>query len=230
MLTAHTETLADGATPPVEGAPRANRSPEELEMRAALIPWGRARWPGARVLEVFSVGGCRVDLAFVQASHIAAVEIKSSRDTLDRLTRQIEDFSGAIPEIWVATAPKWIGPLHDREHPGYVNLPWAVGHVVVEAGVVSERIKYAHWEMPHSATVDEILTAPMLHLCHRAEMMAIAAAKGLTHKPRAPRRDLMRLLARGLTGDEIVAGACEQLRARVRGWPGDEPLNATGRP
>lgn len=36
MLTPHTEIPAEGATPPVEGAPRANRSPEELEMRAAI--------------------------------------------------------------------------------------------------------------------------------------------------------------------------------------------------
>lgn len=201
-----------------------NRSDEELQMRDALIAWGRARWPGARVLEELAVGGCRVDLAFVQANHIAAVEIKSSRDTLDRLQRQIEDFSGAIPEIWVAIAPRWIGHLHDREHPDYAGLPWSIGHVVVDAGIVSETIKYAHWEMPHSADVDEILTAPMLHLCHRVEMMAIAAGKGLTHKPRAPRRDLLRLLSRGLTGDEIVAGVCEQLRMRSRGWPGDAPI------
>jgi hypothetical protein len=230
MLTTSTDELAEDAAPDIGGEPRQNRSPEELAMRAALIPWGRARWPGARVLEELSIGGCRVDLAFVQSAHIAIVEIKSSRDTLERLPRQLEDFIGSVPEVWIATAAKWIGPLHDTEHQGHVKLPWGVGHVVVEAGQVQESIRYAHWEMPHSADVDALLTVPLLHLCHRAELMAIATAKGLPYRPRDPRRTLLRLLARGLTGDEIVTGACEQLRARPRGWPGDEPLNTTGRP
>lgn len=40
MLTAHTETLAEGATPPVEGASRANRSPEEFRP-VAQVQHGR---------------------------------------------------------------------------------------------------------------------------------------------------------------------------------------------
>lgn len=193
-----------------------NRSAEEYQMRDALIPWGRARWPGARMLEELQVGGCRVDLAFVQSGHIAAIEIKSSADTLDRLDRQIEHFTAAIPEVWVAVAPKWSSHLSD--------LPWRLGHLIVENGIVSEKIKHPRCELRHPAHIDRTMTVPMLHLCHRAELVNIARANSVSHTARARIRDLIELLARKLTGDQIISGCCEQLRARERGWPGDESI------
>jgi hypothetical protein len=202
------------------------RSGEELSMRGALEAWGRARWPDSRVMHELSTGGCRIDLAFVSPTHLAGIEIKSSRDTLERLPRQLEEFAACMPELWLATALQWSGPLHDHEHPKYIGLPWGVGHVVVDGGgVVHEKIKYAHWELPYGALVDPLLTVPMLHLCHCVELTRIAAAAGLAHRRRATRRDLMTLLARRLTGDAIIAGVCEQLRARQTGWAADAPVS-----
>ena len=63
----------------------ANRSSEELEIRAAVETWGRAKWPGSRVVHELVTGSCRIDMAFIQSDHIAGVEIKSSRDRLARL-------------------------------------------------------------------------------------------------------------------------------------------------
>lgn len=190
-------------------------------MRCALIAWGRLRWPGARVLEELEVGSCRVDLAFVQSDHVAAIEIKSSADTLARLDRQINNFTRSIPEVWVGVAPKWLEHLQE--------LPWQVGRLIVKDGVVSEVMKYPRCELRYPAIVDRVMTVPMLHLCHRAELLAIASDNGLKHSPRARIKDLIELQARKLTGDQIITGCCRQLRARDRGWPGDEPMTSEQR-
>ncbi len=203
----------------------AHRSAEEPAMRAALTAWGRQRWPGSRVLEELNIGGCRVDLAFVQEAHIAVVEIKSSKDTLDRLERQLRDFTDHLPEVWLATAPRWIDALHKSDG-HFALLHTDVGHVVVADGVVNETIAYEHWQAPHTAKVDYLLTVPLLHVAHLIELKNMAAAKGLAFRERATRRDMMQLLARRLTGDEIVAGVCGQIRARPRNWPGDAPIEA----
>jgi hypothetical protein len=208
------------------GAAVSGVSAEEGEMRRALIPWGRTRWPNSRVMEEFECGGCRADLAFVQASHIAVVEIKSSRDTLERLPRQIESFLDHVPEVWIAVAPKWLDPLHWREDNYERMLPYDVGEVVVENGVVEETIRCRHSAYPHSARVNPLLVTPLLHLAHLVELKNIAAGHNLTFRERWPRREMMQLLAHKLTGEQLKAAVCRELRARPRGWAADEPLKA----
>lgn len=196
------------------------RSAEEGQMRAALIPWGRARWPGARVMEELNIGGCRADLAFVQEAHIAVVEIKSPFDTLDRLERQIRDFTDHVPEVWVAMAPKWIGALNDYGQGAKHRLPYGIGQLSVVGDLVNETVR----DHLHAARVNHLLTVPMLHLAHLVELRNIASHHALEFRERWPRKEMMRLLSRKLTGDQIIAGVCRELRARPRGWAGDDPI------
>lgn len=190
-------------------------------MRVALEGWGRARYPSARVMHELPVGGCRIDLAFVTTTHLFGVEIKSSKDTLDRLDKQIEHFTRCLPEVWVAIAEKWIPAFSPGSDTG---LPWKVGRLIVEGGAVREKIPFGQgYASPHPAIIDKMLTTSMLHLLHVPELVALATAHRLPHRKRAPSRDLMTLLARSLTGDDVVAGVCGQLRARPTGWQADAP-------
>lgn len=55
-------------------------------MRRAIEAWGRERWPDARLVhELVVAQERRIDMAFIQPGNIVGIEIKSSRDTLDRL-------------------------------------------------------------------------------------------------------------------------------------------------
>lgn len=200
-------------------------SAEELSMRVAVEAWGRARWPGCRVLHEFDVGYCRADLAFVTPDHLALVEIKSSRDVLDRLDRldrQLGMFVAHAPEVWIAHARRWCAHIAEMERgPGM----WRVGQILVEDGLVDERIPAPNGRtFPRRAHPDRTMTVPMLCLLLKPEIAALLARHGLGMPGRTNREALIERAARGLTGDQIVAGACRALRERVRGWAGDAPV------
>lgn len=185
---------------------------------AAVEAWGRQRWPGARVIHELAVGGCRIDIAFVQPDHIAGVEIKSAKDTLARLPEQIRQYTRELPEVWIAVAPKFATPAHED------GLPWGVGRLVLEPEGVAEGFPCGARRFPHPAKPDEMITAPMLHLLWREEAASLAKRHGIAFPPRLPLYKLVKILARRLTGDQIVSGVCRALRARPVRWTADPPI------
>ena len=151
-------------------------------------------------------------MAFVCRDHLVGVEIKSSRDTLDRLKKQRDVFERHIPEVWLAVAPCWA----DKDGLG------ARG-VVIEVEPERRVTKTWSWRGPNLAC-----TAPMLDLLWRDELAAVAARKRLDYTRRAPIGTLLPLLARKLTGDEIVIEVCRELRSRDAFWKADPPEPDTG--
>jgi hypothetical protein len=206
-------------------------SSEEEEMRQAVFAWGRARWPSARIMEELDVGGCRIDIAFVSPDHIAGVEIKSSRDTLARLPHQLRDYLRELPEVWIAYHPRWdehIGGAR-RDLLGEFSRGWHVGRMTVKDGVLSEEFIYQmaggrEFRTRYPAKVDRILTGSALYLLHKTELLQAARRAGVRVKSRDTSRDLIEKIARALTGDQIIAAICQQLRARPRAWRGDDPV------
>lgn len=205
-------------TAPLNHPHLARCSPALRDATAAVEAWGRARWPGARVMHEMRVGGCRLDVAFVLSHHVIGVEIKSERDTLKRLDTQIRHYGREIPELWVAVAPRWVAGLND--------LPWRVGRVTVADGVVTEEIQSPHSTCRHEAKPDEMLTAGMLHLLWRAEAGALAARHDIKVPARMPLYQAIKVLARKLTGDQIVTGVCGALRSRPVSFAADPPNGA----
>ena len=86
-----------------------NRSSEELEMRALIVPELRKRYPSARIIHELPLrySTNRIDLAAVTEDEIVTVEIKSSRDVVDRLERQLREFAPISSRLICALAPKW---------------------------------------------------------------------------------------------------------------------------
>lgn len=68
----------------------------------------RLRWPEARIIHELQLeeGGVRIDLAAVGPDFIAVAEIKSEKDTLKRLHRQLYVASQVADECWLAIHPK----------------------------------------------------------------------------------------------------------------------------
>jgi hypothetical protein len=85
-----------------------NRSGEELAMRALIVPELRKRYPSARIIHELPLrySSNRIDLAAVTETEIISVEIKSSRDSLDRLEGQLRAFQPISARIITALAPK----------------------------------------------------------------------------------------------------------------------------
>lgn len=202
-----------------------NRSSEELAMRDLIEAWGRKRWPGARVVHELVVADCRIDMAFIGRDHLAGVEIKSSRDVMTRLDRQIEIFTNHMPEVWLAYAPRWVPAIGYGG--GNHRLPSGVGHLVVDK-VVDELIPYSETSKhayPHPARVDWMITVPMLNLLWRDEAFAVAQRTGAVKvNSRSSLQAMKPALARALTGEQIVREVCRALRDRDAFWKADQPM------
>lgn len=205
------DTLLSASVP--APAPRPG-SPEEWAMREAVTEWGRKRWPDVRVLHELVIGTRRIDLLFVSTNDLAAVELKSSNDRLDRLDGQLREYSFYLPEIWVAVARKWEKHKELRGH----NL------IVVDPPKVKER---RVGKKPHR---DELVCSRLLELLWQSEAMRIAQRTGILPGPvhKQFRADhIKKLLARLLTGNEIIREVCTELRARpLVGLRSDRPTRA----
>ena len=196
-----------------------NRSAEELAMRDAIEAWGRQRWPQARVVHELVTGECRIDMAFVQPHHLIGVEIKSGKDTLDRLATQIATFTRALPEVWLAMAPRW----RDGGW-SFFTYPGRYMPVVVDLGAI-EPIPNVQMTWGTTGRPDRGITADMLRLLWLAELRSIAVRRGLhTGRGRVTCDGLRWVLARRLTGDEIVTEVCRELRGRDAFWRADPPI------
>jgi hypothetical protein len=198
-----------------EPAQPRNLSAETLALNAAVIDWGRRRWPGSRVITEFAMGRRRVDIMFVCERDIIAVEVKSKSDKLDRLVDQVEEFQRYIPEVWIAIAPKWQDQMKRQWHQ---NVLLVDGGSVVNT---TESMR-APWR-------DELVCSRMVELLWCGEAMAIAKRQELL--PRTPipgsitSASIRKMLARCLTGNEIIREVCREFRSRpLCGMGSDKPI------
>lgn len=195
-----------------------SRSSEEFAMRGAIAAWGRPIWPRTRIVhELVVAGERRIDMAFIGPDSIIGVEIKSSRDTLERLSEQMRVFKAHLPLVILAVAPKWTdktGGPYD-----YADDKIIVDHHQVEP----ENRTISPWVRPR-----QTVTVQLLELLWASEARAIASRTRVSCDKRLPLRTALPLLARALTGDEIVREVCRELRARdafprYAGHPASDP-------
>lgn len=157
--------------------------------------------PDARIVHELNVdvGACRVDLVAVAPDRLAFVEIKSRKDKLDRLREQVRRFAPVCHGLAV---------LYSSERWSY------------EAVSAATDYRCDHWpeDRPEWWTFRPRFAPPhtgaMLNLLWREELFDEARRAGFQPHARVSRSPLMRTLWEGLTGREVVAAVCRQLRAR----------------
>jgi hypothetical protein len=166
--------------------------------------------PRARVIHELNVetGRCRVDLAAIDTDRLVLVEIKSRKDKLDRLKEQCRIFAPACHRLAVCYASERWTYETIRSHSGYGIDVWPEDQP-------------SWWTFRDGFTPPN--TSAMLNLLWRDELHAEATRAGFQPRTRDSRSPLMATLWRGLTGAEVVAAVCRQLRAR-RFAEGDPPL------
>jgi hypothetical protein len=160
------------------------------------------------------IGECRVDIAFIRPNDLIGVEIKSSKDVLTRLEKQIRVFNDTLPEFWVAIAEKW------KDHP---DKPYYHNELVLGPAGIVRSPYYYNWR-PHR---NKLVYDAMLGLLWADEARAIAARKGCLSRKRTPLHTVLPELALRLTGAEILEEVCRELRGRSTKFKADEPFRST---
>lgn len=97
----------------------AYRSEAEKEIRDEVVKHLRKIIPGCRIIHEINAAsfGNRIDVLAVGEDRLAAVEIKSSKDKLDRLPAQIAAMNGVSNLVFAAIHEKFLDKVRGNAHP-----------------------------------------------------------------------------------------------------------------
>jgi hypothetical protein len=198
---------------------RANTSLEEQDIRVAVEAWGRKRFGDVRVIHELALGERRIDMVFVGTADIIGVEIKGPRDSLSdgRLGEQLREFNFYLPEVWLAAASRW-QKHRDVKRRKNLLLPTESGiEVVKDKG--DGKFRPERDEFFCSRLIELLWVEEAARIAQRADVIP-----GVT-LTREPVWKVKRMLARMLSGHEIVKQVCIELRARpLVGLGSDTPM------
>ena len=109
----------------------AYRSEAEAEIRVPVVARLRELMPGARIIhEIQSAcqGPTRIDVLAVTRDRIAAVEVKSAKDKIDRLATQMTHMRGCAHYPIAALHRKFF-EVKETPHAGtWINAPQEAGY------------------------------------------------------------------------------------------------------
>lgn len=203
-----------------------NRSDEEMQMRALIVPELRKRYPTARIIHELPLrySSNRIDLAAVTVREIVSVEIKSSRDVMDRLEAQLRAFQPISARIIVGLAPKWNEKLPSirTEYPsggvGYRQQYTPTQEIINKVGGVDvwtvDAAAGAITDMDDHYRTRRPWLAQMLDMLHVAELIDIADRHQIVVGKRPNHFRLVSELVDLMQGREVIAATCRALRER----------------
>lgn len=206
------------------------RSAAEAEVRDAVVARLRQLRPDARIMHEINACsfGNRIDVLAVSQAEIIAVEVKSERDKLDRLSDQIEAMSGCAHHVIAALHDKfWIGAdkIPERSlRADWRHLPTEADRAVSRSGVTVWRYPevgggdygpfHSRWVEPR-LTITTALPPDAIHMLWANELREMCADLGIA----VPRKAVMPMCINALnwsaTGAQITRGICAALRRRA---------------
>lgn len=200
----------------------AYRSPAEAEIREPVVARLRELMPEARIIhEIQSAcqGPTRIDVLAVTPDRIAAVEIKSSKDKLDRLPAQLSAMCGCAHHPIVALHRKFFEIKETPNAGTWINAPEEAGHGVIwgfDLPQLTSAEQYLRHELQGRWRKWMACPPPgAIEMLWREELRAIVASRDLssrTSKLAIP--ELIDLLCWNLTGADVTREVCAALRAR----------------
>lgn len=161
--------------------------------------------PDTAIIDELSLsqGETRVDLAVVNGS-FSGYEIKSDRDTLYRLPRQL-----AVYELCFNTITIVIGTNHVASCADSVPRWWGIWEATRKTDgsvAIKERRK--------AKNNDKIAPQQVVQLLWRDELLTILQEIGIKTQTRTSRRQLWEMLVASLSSQELFRTVRERLRAR----------------
>lgn len=200
----------------------ANTSAEEQDMRAVVDAWLRRELGDVRVLHELALGDRRIDMVAVSVDDLVGVEVKGPKDRLDdRMDGQLECFANYLPVVWLVVHEKFQDSSKLRNARFRANVAVVRdGRMVVDPRLTDRRT----WKR------DDLCCSRLIERMWGSEVLSIARRCGIPHEVRPgvslPVDRVRGLLARMLTGHEIIKEVCIHLRARtLTGMASDDPVN-----
>lgn len=212
----------------------AYRSPDEGEVREAVVARLRQMMPAARIMHEVNAAsfGNRIDVLAVDKAEIAAVEIKSKKDKLDRIPDQIKAMTGVAHHVIVALHERFLVETPTNQWAAHTErdgkfyraaLPDVVDRLgtkvkswvyplrdrAITAGGYNDYL----WNAPQPVFA-EALPSGALNMLWQAELVTMCARHRVPANSRATMDFMRRALRWHLTGAELTRAICAALRAR----------------
>lgn len=208
-------------------------SAAEREIRDYAAQRLREMRPTARIIHELVVGSCRADLAAVESDHIAVIEIKSQKDTLSRLEKQVKTFAEATHEVIIVAHERWFDTSpYANGNPRFVpSEPLQCGFQHdIWAYPEQQRSSdgYSKWSVsPWQRRQHQPRASAMLGILWKYELQAECFRHSIAASKRTNMHDMIRDMCWLMTGKEIAEAVCRQLRQRH--FPeADAPIGTAG--
>jgi len=206
-------------------------------MRALVVPELRRQYPGARIIHELPLrySSNRIDLAAVTETEIVAVEIKSSRDVIYRLEKQLREFAPVSSRLIAALAPVWNRTLPMLEQKIGLGTSYFPQRTEAQKVIASINHPIEIWTVDAAThRVDEAergwsrpgtpWSHRLLHMCHVAELLDIASRHRVAIAKRPTHFDLVKSCEDAMTGAEVRRAVCAALRGRHAFAAGTDPV------
>jgi hypothetical protein len=175
----------------------------------------RAAREGMRLVEEFPVGEARIDFALI-GERLEGFELKSDRDDLHRLERQIPAYGLVFDRVTLVTGSRWAATARC-----VVPRWWGV------TAVSAQGCAWRPWSLGVALQNPARDTAKLLELLRREEILAVARETG-TPAPRARTTcpQLRRAVLTHAKPESLIAETMRQLLWRERPLP---PVSRPGK-
>jgi len=189
------------------------------DIRAALKAELSDEFAGTRTIIVDELpicwGDTRIDIAVVNSS-LYGYEIKSDRDTLERLPRQVELYNKIFDKLTLVCSPRLISKAKEML-PDWWGIQITLADITMPEGV---RLEKERDPQPN----EHVDLRSLIELTWKEEAINILAARGMARGFRSrPRWDIWDRIVEMIEPSEIKTAVRDCLRARV-GWRKPETL------
>lgn len=169
-----------------------------------------AREPDTLIIDEVGLckGAVRVDIAVVNGT-FNGYEIKSERDTLERLPLQEEVYSKTFDTVTIVTSGRHVNKITDR-----IPCWWGITEALMRRGEVCFQIIRKPEPNPNIAPLS------LVQLLWRDEALTVLKERGLAEGMLSkPRRDLWQKIIDNLSVEELRKVVRERLKARENWRP-----------
>ena len=193
------------------------RSAEEQAIRDEVVAQLRITFPNGRIIHELNVdgGNTRADVVCVTNDTLVLCEIKSEKDTLKRLLKQVSSFSPVAHYMAVVAHSKWITNSDHNDND-------------IRKVLKNSTVPYSLWEYPRQKTIPFIYrewwgfykrqrpwTARMLNLLWVEELRDACRAANIKVAKTTTSERCVKRLTETLPAPAIEKLVCRALRQRT---------------
>ena len=171
----------------------------DREIRPLLWSFLKTLYPQGAWIEEFNFGKTRADFVVIDDSFLYAFEIKGSKDTLERLPKQIKSYDSVATKNYVVITSKWEEIIRGQI-PEYWGILLAAEDSVVEVRPAADNPKRKSRDIAMEMWSGEI--------------RAFMGASNLVSQPSRISKAKAASLCKGVSPDKVTAALVESIYLR----------------